>query len=325
MNEIKWGIIGCGDVTEVKSGPAFQKVEGSKLIAVMRRNGKLAEDYAKRHNVEKWYDDAAALINDEDVNAIYVATPPSSHEEYTIAAAKAGKPVYVEKPMALTTNECQAMVNVCKENNVPLFVAFYRRGLPRFLKVKELLEDKAIGEVRFVNVTFHQKPSENDFNGESDWHVDPAIAGGGYFYDLAPHNIDLLQYFFGDIKTAKGFHSNQAGLYKAEDIVSGVCFIEPNIHISLVWNFNSYDDLDRTEIVGSEGKITFSTFANNPIVLETKDGVEEFVIEHPKHVQQPLIQTIVDELLGNGKCVSTGETGLLTNKVMDMIFGRIDS
>lgn len=322
MKEIKWGIIGCGDVTEVKSGPAFQKVEGSKLVAVMRRNGKLAEDYAKRHNVEKWYDDTTALINDKDVNAIYVATPPSSHKEYTIAAAKAGKPVYVEKPMAVDTNECQEMVDVCKENNIPLFVAYYRRGLPRFLKVKSLLEDKAIGEVRFVNVTFHQKPSESDLKDEENWRVDPQIAGGGYFYDLAPHNIDILQYFLGDIVAAKGFHSNQADLYKAEDIVSGVCLVEPDIHISMVWNFNSFDDLDRTEIVGSEGKITFSTFQNNPVVLETKNGKEEFEIEHPKHIQQPLIQSIVDELLGKGKCVSTGKTGLQTNKVMDMIFDR---
>lgn len=323
MEEVRWGIIGCGDVTEVKSGPAFQKVEGSKLVAVMRRNGSLAEDYAKRHKVEKWYDDADALINDKDVNAIYVATPPSSHKEYTIAAAKAGKPVYVEKPMALTANECHEMVDVCKQNNVPLFVAFYRRALPRFLKVKTLLEDNAIGEVRFVNVTFYQKQFERDVNGEHDWHVNPAIAGGGYFYDLAPHNLDLVQYFLSDIKSAKGFFSNQAELYKAEDIVSAVGLIEPDIHVSMVWNFNSYDDLDRTEIVGSEGKITFSTFQNNPILLETKNGTEKFEIEHPKHIQQPLIQTVVAELLGKGKCVSTGETGLQTNKVMDMIFGRV--
>src|SRR5215510_6182093 len=101
MKKIKWGIIGCGDVTEVKSGPAFNKVKNSELVAVMRRNAEKAKDYAQRHGVPKWYSDASALVNDPDVNAIYVATPPSSHEEYTIAAIKTGKPVYVEKPMSV--------------------------------------------------------------------------------------------------------------------------------------------------------------------------------------------------------------------------------
>ena len=138
MEIIKWGIIGCGNVTEVKSGPAFQKAPNSALVAVMRRDAALAEDYAKRHNVPKWYSNAEDLINDPEVDAIYIATPPSSHKEYTILCAKARKPVYVEKPMALTFEECNEMINTCKEHNVPLFVAYYRRALPRFLKIKEI-------------------------------------------------------------------------------------------------------------------------------------------------------------------------------------------
>ena len=98
---INWGIIGCGDVTEVKSGPAFNKVPGSRLIAVMRRDAEKAADYASRHQVDRWYANANALIQDPDVNAIYIATPPDVHEQYALAAIKAGKPVYVEKPMAL--------------------------------------------------------------------------------------------------------------------------------------------------------------------------------------------------------------------------------
>jgi predicted dehydrogenase len=110
MKRIRWGIIGCGEVTEVKSGPALQNARGSELVAVMRRNGKLAKDYAHRHQVPKWYDNANALIHDQDVDAVYVATPPSSHKEHTLAAARAGKPVYVEKPMALNHAECREMI-----------------------------------------------------------------------------------------------------------------------------------------------------------------------------------------------------------------------
>lgn len=194
MQTIKWGIIGCGDVTEIKSGPAFQLIENSELVAVMRRNGDLAKDYAIRHKVPKWYDNAELLINDPEVTAIYVATPPSSHKEYAIAAAGAGKPVYVEKPMAMNFQECSEMIDVCFKSNVLLFVAYYRRALPRFLKVKALLNEGAIGDVRFVKIRYYEKSRECDINGNSHWRIDPQVAGCGYFCDLGSHIIDLIQY-----------------------------------------------------------------------------------------------------------------------------------
>ncbi len=324
MNEVRWGIIGCGDVTEKKSGPAFQKAIGSGLVAVMRRNGKLARDYANRHNVDKYYDNADDLINDSNVNAVYIATPPSSHKKYVLAAAKSGKPIYVEKPMGLNYNECRDMIECCSKHNVKLFVAYYRRALPRFLKIKELLEDKVLGKVRFINITFHKKVSPIDQKGEKHWRVDPLIAGGGYFCDLASHMIDILQFFFGEIGVVKGFSSNQDNIYKAEDCVSGVFIFNNGIHGSGTWNFNSFTNLDRTEIIGNKGKITYATFGNSPIIIETEKGIRKINITNPVHIQQPLIQTIVDELLDVGKCPSTGISGASTNWVMDQMLQRWD-
>jgi predicted dehydrogenase len=142
MKKINWGIIGCGDVTEIKSGPAFNKVKNSSLVAVMRRDVEKAKDYALRHHVPKWYANARSLINDPEVNAIYVATPPSSHEEYTLAAINAGKPVYVEKPMTVNFASANKMANAAKEKNIKLSVAHYRREIPIFKKIKTLLEEK---------------------------------------------------------------------------------------------------------------------------------------------------------------------------------------
>ncbi len=320
MKKIHWGIIGCGDVTEVKSGPALQNVERSNLVAVMRRNGKLAEDYANRHNVKKWYDNANALINDSEVNAVYIATPPSSHKDYTLLVARAGKMVYVEKPMALNFSECQEMIVECENYNVPLFVAYYRRTLPRFLKIKSLIDSGDLGKVRFVNSILHKKPQKEDLESVYHWRVDPKIAGGGYFYDLAPHTIDILQYYFGDVKTTKGYFSNQMKLSNAEDIVSAILIFENDVHAVCTWNFNSFDDLDRIEIIGEKGKITFSMFDTNPILLESENGIQEINIDNPTHIQQPLIQTIVDEINGHGKCPSTGFSGSKTNLIMDEIF-----
>jgi predicted dehydrogenase len=312
-------MIGCGNVTEVKSAPGFQLADNSTLHAVMCRNADKAKDYAKRHNVEKWYFDPQQLVNDPDVDIIYIATPPSSHKEYVLMTAIAGKPVYVEKPMALNAWQCKEMNAACKVAEVPLFVAYYRRALPRFLKIKSLIENGEIGNVRFVNVVFYQAPSIVDLEKKDNWRTNPEISGGGYFVDLACHSLDILQYYFGHIIFAQGNTANQADLYPAEDMVIGNFVFSNGVQGTGSWCFSAHDKLDRTEIVGDKGKITFATFGNDPVILETSSGKQIFDLPNPVHIQQPFIQTIVDELLGKGKCPSTGETAARTNWAMDKI------
>jgi predicted dehydrogenase len=319
MKTIRWGIIGCGDVTEIKSGPGFQKADHSELVAVMRRRGALAKDYAERHGVPRWYDDAKALINDPEVDAVYVATPPSSHKEYTLMTAAAGKPVYVEKPMALNFGECREMITACASRGVPLFVAYYRRTLPRFLKIKELIEAGSIGEVRFVNITFYQPTAAEDLSADKPWRVDPMISGGGRFVDLASHMLDFLDYALGPICDAHGFAANQAAKYKAEDIVTGTFRFASGVQSVGTWCFSAFENRDVTEIVGTEGRISYSTFDARPIVLTTPEGSTEYNFDYPQHIAQPLIQTVVDELNGAGKCPSTGETAARTTWVMDQM------
>lgn len=318
MDEVCWGIIGCGDVTEVKSGPALQKADGSRLVAVMRRNGDLAADYARRHEVPRWYDDAQALIADPEVNAVYIATPPYMHMPYTLMAASAGKPVYVEKPMALTTAECQQMINACAEASVPLFTAYYRRALPRFGKIKEIIESGILGEIRHIQMTLTQ-PLIGHPGELLHWHGQPEISGGGHFVDLACHTLDYLDYVFGPVRRVWGTARNQGGAYPAEDIVSGVLEFPGGVIANGLWSFASFAAEDRVMIVGSKGQLSFATFAHDPIRLQTHHEVESFDIPHPPHVQQPLIQQVVNELLGRGRCVSTGNTASRTTWVMEQL------
>jgi predicted dehydrogenase len=315
MDQINWGIIGCGDVTEIKSGPAFNKVSGSKLISVMRRDKELAKDYARRHKVPKWYAGAGDLINDPEINAIYIATPPAYHNEFTIMAAEAGKPVYVEKPMALNVGECEEMINACNNNGVKLFVAYYRRALDRFLKIKELVDSNSIGDVRLVNINFSDIAKESSDN--LPWRVDPKIAGGGHFIDLASHMLDFLDYLFGPITIVKGLASNHAGLYEAEDIVSSTFQFENGIHGCGSWCFSAFERVDKTEIIGDKGKIVYSTFDSEPIKLITNNGSNEFKIEYPENIQLSLIQMVVDDLLGKGTSPSIGKTAIRTTYVME--------
>lgn len=320
MELIRWGIIGCGDVTEVKSGPGFAKAERSSLVAVMRRNAHLARDYAERHGVAKWYDDARALIADPEVDAVYVATPPHAHMEYALLSAQAGKPVYIEKPMARDAGECQAMIDACRAAGVPLFVAYYRRALPRFLEVKRLIDEGVIGDVRAVTIALHRvyEPQPGD---PAPWRVDPAIAGGGLFVDLASHTLDLLDYLLGPIAHVSGGAANQGRLYAAEDIVTASLEFESGVRGTGLWCFTAFGDTDRVEILGSRGRITFATFSDLPVTLDTDNGTETFRISHPPHIQQPLIQTIVDDLTGSGAkpCPSTGDTAIRTTRVMDAL------
>jgi predicted dehydrogenase len=316
MDTVRWGIIGCGNVTEVKSGPALQQAAGSALVAVMRRHGDLARDYAQRHGVPRWYDDAAALIDDPEVNAVYVATPPSTHKAYTVMAAAAGKPVYVEKPMARTYRECEEMIRACREAGVPLYVAYYRRMLPRFRQVREWVTSGAIGPVRTVTVELYRRPPAGGY-GELPWRLVPAIAGGGLFLDLASHTLDYLDDALGPVEAVGGFADNQAGLYEAEDIVSGAFRFASGAQGIGTWCFAAYEDRDAVEIVGSAGIVRFSTFEEEPVVLQNEEGTRELRIANPPHVQGPLIQTVVDALLGRGTCPSTGESAARTTWVMD--------
>jgi len=324
MKTIRWGIIGCGDVTEKKSGPGLQKADGSSLVAVMRRNSEKAADYAKRHNVPRWYDDAQKLIDDPEVDAIYIATHPNSHMEYTIKAAEAGKPVYCEKPLAMSSEESKRMTSFCKEKGVPFFSAYYRRALPKFLKIKALLDSGIIGEIRYVHVAIHQSIAETDKQGGGSWRVRPEISGGGLILDVGSHALDILDWFFGPIKEAQGLAENQSKTYAADDIVSGSWKHANNIMGSGIFCFNTYRDDDKTTIYGSKGELSYSVFANEePITIKTKEGEQTIAVDTPPmHIAQPLIQTVVNELLGKGNCISTGESGSRTDWVMEKLQGK---
>lgn len=326
MKHIRWGFIGCGEVVERKSGPAFNEIAGSQVVAVMSRTAERASSYAERHGIKRWYTDAQQLVDDPDVNAVYVATPPSSHATFAIMAMRAGKPVYVEKPLASTYEDCVRVNRVSEETGVPCFVAYYRRYLPYFRQVKQLIEDGRIGQVASVQVRFTTPPREMDaMRGTAQpWRLNPTIAGGGYFYDLAAHQLDLLQDFFGIIVRAHGYCTNRAGLYEAEDTVSASFRFENGLVGSGSWCFVGHESAreDCIEVVGDRGIISFSVFSYDPIRLVTSSGEEVFKVPNPKYVQEPLIRSVVEALQGFGVCQCTSVSATPVNWLMDRILGK---
>lgn len=320
QDTVRWGIVGCGDVTEVKSGPGLQKARGSQLVAVMRRDAARAEDYARRHGVPRWYARAGELINDPQVNAVYVATPPGSHLEYALAACAAGKPAYVEKPMARNHAECRQMVDAFAARGLPLFVAFYRRALPRFVTARELITAGRLGRITSVNYRFCSPAPTRSPDGTLPWRLTAEQSGGGLFLDLGSHTLDVFDFLFGPLEAVAGLAGNPGG-GEVEDAVAMHFRLPGGALGTAAWNFAGSSREDLIQVTGSEGRLTMSTFGNEALELETAAGRESLDRPNPPHVQQPLIQSIVDELRGlpGAACPSTGESAAQTSAVMDTV------
>ena len=310
----------------MKSGPAFNEVEGSHVEAVYSRSKDKVRSYAERHHIKKWYTDAQQLIDDPDVNAIYIATPPSSHATYAIMAMKAGKPAYIEKPLAASYEDCARINRISKQTGVPSFVAYYRRYLPYFQKVKSILDSGTIGTVTNVQVRFSVPPRDLDYNSSHNlpWRLQPDIAGGGYFYDLAPHQLDLLQEFFGVITRAHGYCANRAHLYSAEDTISACFLFENGLPGSGSWCFVGHQSAkeDRIDVVGEQGSLSFSVYNYDPIQLITSDGIRNITVPNPSYVQLPIIKAVIEDLQGIGDCTCTSVIATPVNWVMDRILGK---
>lgn len=323
MKTIRWGIIGCGDVTEVKSGPALMKAENSSLVAVMRRNEALAEDYARRHGALRWSGEAEDILQAPDIDAIYIATPPSSHREYVCRAAEHGKAVLVEKPMGVTHGECNEMIATCQREGVSLWVAYYRRCLPRYIAARNMIASGAIGEVQGVTVLKCQQPSR--WSGNGSWRFDAANFAHGVFIDTVCHLFDLLDWLFGPITEIHGQTVEtveQATGRVPGDTVAASFRFESGIVGSGFWSLSANRSVDRVTVFGSNGSLSFPAHVLGPISIDHGAEPQLVDIPDPPHVHQPLIQSIVDELNGLGPSPSSGVSGARTARVMDRIFKR---
>ncbi|WP_338407218.1 Gfo/Idh/MocA family oxidoreductase [uncultured Flavobacterium sp.] len=320
---IRWGILGCGNVTELKSGPAYQKTTGFKIEAVMRRDAEKAADYAKRHNIGKFYSDADELINDPEIDAIYIATPPDTHHFYGLKVASIGKICCIEKPLAPSYKESLEIYEAFTAKNIPLFTAYYRRTLPRFEQVKKWLDNNKIGEIRTIRWNLTKPASDQDLSGIYNWRTDAKVAPGGYFDDLGSHGLDLFGFFLGNIKEVSGYSLNQQGLYSSNDAVTACWLHESGVTGNGNWNFGSHKREDIVEITGSKGSICFSIFENDSIMLTNEEGITSLFIEHPENVQLHHVERIREHLLGNSVHPSSGFSAVQTSWVMDTILGKI--
>jgi predicted dehydrogenase len=297
--------------------------KGFELHGVMRRDLDKAKDYAARHKVPFYTNNASDIIENPEIDAVYIATPPDSHRHYGLLAAEAGKPCCIEKPMAPNYADSLAIYKAFEAKQVPLFIAYYRRSLPRFLKIKEWLAHGLIGEVRHIQWYKSRSASPMDNSGTYNWRTDAKVAPAGYFDDLASHGLDLFSFLLGPIKDASGHATNQQGLYTAHDAVTGGWIHDNGVTGSGSWIFGAYTPKDEVVILGSKGEIRFSVLEEAPLELITKEDQQSIFIDHPKHLHQYHVANMALHLAGKIEHPSTGKTALHTSWVMDKILGVI--
>ncbi|GAC16352.1 Gfo/Idh/MocA family protein [Aliiglaciecola lipolytica] len=318
---IRWGIIGCGDVCEKKSGPAYQQTPAFELYAVSARSPGKAQDFARRHSVPHYYETAQQLIDDPSIDAIYIATPPDSHLELALLVAKAKKICCIEKPMALNFIQCQQIVDAFESQKLELFVAYYRRSLPGFIALKNALDNGKIGRIRQISWHYSRPPSDKDLSQTQNWRTDKSIALGGYFEDIASHGLNLMSYFIGPAIHAQGICSNQQQLYSAHDAIVANLAFENNVTGSASWNFGSYLYQDKMQIIGESGVMDFAVFGDSPATIATRDDSQVINMHTPNPIQGPFVQAIADHLNGTSIHPSQGESAGHTNWIMDKILG----
>lgn len=317
---LSWGIIGCGDVAEKKGGPALYTAADSELIAVMRRDKAKAEDFAGRHGAKRHYDRVEDLLNDPEINAVYVATPPYVHAEQTIQAAQAGKHVLCEKPMAMNASDGEAMISACAANGVQLMIAYYRRRFPAALKIKELLEEGAIGRpiTAGVQIAARYSPPATE---SKKWRTDPKLAGGGLLMDLGSHAIDLLHFWLGDVCDVAAFVDTIAYDVAVENSSSVILRFRNGAQATVRVNHNVGVGRNVMELDGASGRIELVRgLGCTGVELKTSDGEQSFDLPRPKITHLGIVENLVAGISNAEPNCVTGEEGLKTAKVLDAAY-----
>lgn len=334
---VGWGIIGCGDVADRKAGDAFNAIPGSRLVSVMRRDGAGARSFAERHGATGWTTDAAEVLANPDVDVVYIATPPAHHREYGLAVAEAAKACLIEKPAGRSVSELLELREAFRRANKPLYVSYYRRHLPRFRKVREVIDSGVLGEI--VSIDYRMsKPAKS-----KSWALDVASSGGGHFYGLSGHMLDLFDYWFGPLEFTGSTVTNVIPAHDTEDAVSIGFRTSTGAVGSAIWNFAASQSSDYLVIDGVRGRITMrGTSTHGPVRLSfdpkakiriSQSKIRRWLTDVQKRLgvpvgetlrftrvsqpHQPLLSTITEEVARSAVRFDNLEAAVRTASIVD--------
>jgi len=317
---LNWGLIGCGDIARKRVAPAIRDLDNCRLVAVNRAQSDLAEQFAEEFRADRWYKDWRELLKDEEIKAVYVATPPNLHAEQTIAAAKAGKHVICEKPMALNAQECRRMIAACRTAGVRLSIAYYRHFYPVVSRVKQILESGEIGKVVLAEIRAFEN-FRPEAEGPRSWFTRKQEAGGGPLMDFGCHRIEVLLNILGAVSIARGSQGSLITDWDVEDTSVSILEFQNEAKGMLTVSRAIEEPQDTLDIYGSVGSIHIPVLNTGGMTVGTPGG--ERREDHPPHqnLHLPYIEAVTRAFLANGEPPVPGETGLRVAEIIEEIYG----
>ena len=321
MSVIRFGLIGAGDISRKRVAPALGSLKNVEFVSVGRSKAELAESFAKEFGARKWFADWHELIADDEIDAVYLATPVYMHAEQTIAAAEAGKHVLCEKPMALSFEDCDKMIAACRANNVKLCIAYYRRFYPAVLRVKQIIAAGEIGKVSFaqINAFEYFDPSPDH---PRRWFVEKDKSGGGPMIDFGCHRIEIFANLFGTVRRLESIISNDVFGRQVEDTASAIFQFDSGVCSALTVTHATTDAQDTLDIYGTAGSIHIPVLNLGVMRIKTSDG--ERTESHPPNpnFHEPLIADFVDAVINGREPAVDGEAGRYVSKLIEAIYER---
>ena len=319
MKKINWGIIGSGNIVN-KNASIFNSFPNSHIVAIMGRNKSTLKEVSEKNKINNVYTDIDEFLNNNEINCVYIATPPGTHLEYAKKCCDAGLITYLEKPIGRNYKETCEIVNIFKNANVPLYIAHFFRSLSKIQKIKSLIEDDCIGKVSSVDIKIDRKFNMSTLDS---WLYETKISGGGKFYDIAPHIIDILVYLFGGFEEVSGIASNNLNKYKVEDIVAMIFKTQSGIIGTMNFNAIALEKKDVVEIYGTKGKIQFSFRDDSSILIFNNDGKQEIRVEEKEAIQTAMIENVINSILNNINVnICTGENALETYRIIELVLEK---
>ena len=319
MTILNWGLIGAGDIAKKRIAPALRDLPTCDFVGVSRSRFELAESFAKEFGARKWFADWRELLADDEIEAVYIATPVFLHAAQTIAAAEAGKHILCEKPMALNVKECDEMLAACRANNVKLGIAYYRRFYPVIERAKAIIASGEIGKVSVAQINafeyFNPPPEHSRY-----WLLQKEKSGGGPMKDFGCHRLEVLTNLFGSVTNLKSLVANVAFEREVEDTAAVLLQFESGTCATLTVTHASSEPQDTLDIFGTMGSIHIP--ALNQGELKLRIGNDERLEFHPpaSNVHQPLIAEFTDTVLANRAPQINGQTGKMITILEEQIY-----
>lgn len=318
---LRWGIIGAGDIVRKRIVPAIQETLNSERIAIARGRAELAEAFAREFGIPRWYSKYEELLADTEIDAVYIASPVFLHAEHTIAAARAGKHVLCEKPMAMDVAECEKMIEECRTNGVKLGIAYYRRFYPVIERIRQAIHNGEIGKPVFAQInTFEAFDPGPDHPRR--WFVENDKSGGGPMMDFGCHRLEILLDLFGKATRTESLNASVRFDREVEDTSAVLLQFETGTCASLVVTHAVQESQDTLDIFGSAGSIHIASLNSGEVKILS--GGETKNESHPPspNFHSPLIQEFADSVLSDRELRITGETGRDVAAIEDSIYGR---